>query len=317
MMPKVMKMRRSYWGLIAISFIAAMIGLRCGTERATDPDLPEYGLMPDSVDVEVSSAQQFTLEFATIPSEVTWYVDGVRGGSPATGMITPHGLFIAPHEVPPGGFVTITAEAVLDSSVRETAKAVIRSGYGTPFIQVSPDSLTVILGDSTFFSAVGSGCPLTDPSWSVVAVSSDSDPSGDMRSDGTYLAPAAIPGDITLMVTVETPDCPGKKGIAKAVVRKPEIFVVQFETFSDSFGSAIRRDVSCGGTDLAVDGLDQPGEWITVPYEVRAGGEYSAEIRYKSNYEDVLRIAVSEMGCPSQDPPAETGFVIELGDGLR
>lgn len=316
-MLKAMKMRRSYWGLIAIVFVAAVIGLRCGTERATDPDLPEYGLKPDSVEVEVSSTQQFTLEFATIPSEVTWYVDGIRGGSPATGMITTHGLFIAPHEVPPSGFVTITAEAVLDSSVRETAKAVILSGYGAPFIQVDPDSVTVVLDDSTSFSAVGSGCPLTDPSWSVVAVSSSSDPSGEMSSDGTYLAPAAIPGDITLMVTVESPDCPGKKGIAKAVVRKPEIFVVQFETFSDSSGTMIMRNVSCGGADLAVNGLDQPNEWITVPYEVRAGGEYSAEIRYKSGEEDVLRVVVAEMGCPNSQAPAEAGFVIDDGDGLR
>lgn len=309
-------MRRSYYILIAVVCIAATIGLRCGTERATDPDAPVYGVTPDSVDVEISSTQQFVVEFANIPSEVTWYVDGTRGGSPATGMITPHGLFIAPHEVPPGGYVTITAEAVLDATVREAAKAVIQSGYGTPFIQISPDSVTVILGDSTSFSAAASGCPLADPSWSVATISSGSDPAGDMRSDGTYAAPNTIFGDITLMVTVESPDCPGKKGIAKAVVRKPEMFVVQFEDFSDSSGVAIRRNVSCGLADLAVDGLDKFNEWIVVPYEVRAGGEYSAEIRYKSNDEDFLRVVVAEMGCPNQDPPGEAGFVIDLGDGV-
>jgi hypothetical protein len=162
-----------------------------------------------------------------------------------------------------------------------------------------------------------SASPLSQPSWSVVAISSEYHPAGDIRSDGTYLAPASIPGDITLMVTVESPDCPGKTGIAKAVVLKPQAFVVQFETFSDSSGNMITRNVSCGGTDLAVNGLDQPNEWIIVPYEVRAGGEYSAEIRYKSGEEDVLRVVVSEMGCPDSSSPVESDFVIQNGDGLR
>ena len=309
-------MRRIQYIFMAVLFVAAMIGLRCGTERATDPDTPVYGVTPDSVTVEVSSTQQFTVEFYNVPGEVTWYVDGIRGGNPRAGMITPDGFYIAPHEAPPGGYVTITAEAVIDTAVKETAKAVIQSGYGAPFIEMSPDSVTVILGDSTSFSAAGSGCPLADPSWSVVAVSSSSDPAGEVRSNGTFIAPNTIPGDIALMVAVESPDCPGKKGIAKAVVRKPEMFVVQFEGFSDSSGAAIRRDVSCGGWDLAVDGLDQPNEWIVVPYEARAGGEYSAEIRYKSNDEDFLRVVVAEMGCPNSDQAVEAEFVIDLGDGV-
>jgi hypothetical protein len=289
---KLLGSHRSCWGLIAVAFVASVIGLQCGSERATNPDLPVYGIEPDSVDIEVSSTQQFEVKFETVPSEVTWYVDGVRGGSPGTGMITPDGLFIAPSEVPVGGFVTITAKAELDSSVEETAKAVIRSGYGTLSIDVNPDSMTVILGDSTSFSATASGCPLAEASWSVAAVSAESDPPGTIRSDGTYLAPVSIPGDITLMVTVESPDCPGKKGLAKAVVLQPETFVVQFETFSDSSGSWILRNVSCGGPDLAVNGLDQP------------------------NQGDVLRVVVSEMGCPDSDSPVESNFVIDRGDGL-
>jgi hypothetical protein len=310
------KVRRPYYAIIAAVLIAATFGLRCGTERATEPDTPVYGVKPDSTDVEVSSTRQFTVEFEATPPQVKWYVDGIRGGSPATGMITPDGLFVAPHDIPPSGYVTITARAVLDTTVGGTAKAVIRSGYGAPSIQVSPDSLTVIVGDSTSFSAAASGCPLGEPSWSVVAISENPDPGG-MRSNGTYLAPSAIPSDLTLMVTVESPDCPGKVGLAKAVVRKPEVFVVQFETFSDSSGVMIGRNISCGGLDLAVNGLDQPNEWIIVPYEVRAGGDYAAEIRYKSGEEDVLRVVVSEMGCPNSGTPVEAAFVIDRGDGLR
>ena len=55
-MSKVVRMRRSYYILIAVLFVAATIGLRCGTERATDPDTPVYGVTPDSVTVEASAA---------------------------------------------------------------------------------------------------------------------------------------------------------------------------------------------------------------------------------------------------------------------
>ncbi len=310
-------MRRSYYISMVVIFVAAAIGLRCGTERATGPEIPEYGVTPDSADVEISSTQQFVVEFAATPAKVTWYVDGTCGGSPRTGMITPDGLFIAPHEIPPGGYVTITAKAVLDTTVRETAKAVIHGGSGTPFIQISPDSVTVILGDSTSFSAAGPGCPLADPSWSVTVVSSGSDPAGDMRSDGTYVAPSAILGDLKLMVAIESPDCPGKFGIAEAVVRKPEMFVVQFEEFSDSSGVDISRTAPCHGGGFAVNGLDAPDEWIVVPYEVRAGGEYAAEIHYLSGEDDTLRVTLAEAGCPNTTLPAEIDFVIDEGDGFR
>jgi hypothetical protein len=314
---KIVRIRRSHSILMVALTVAAAVGIRCGTEKGVGPEIPYYGVTPDSVEVGISSTQQFSVEFATVPSEVTWYVDGVRGGTPRTGMITPEGLYIAPHEVPADGYVTITAEAILETPVRETAKAVIRSGYGTPFIEVDPDSITAILGDSTSFSVASSGCALTDPSWSVVAVSSISYPAGEMRANGTYIAPTTIPGDDTLMVTVESPDCPGKMGIARAVILKPATFVVQFEDFSDSSGVAISRAVECHGGAIAVNGLDHPGEWITVPYEARAGGEYAAEIHYQSGEGDSYRMVVTEIGCPNTSVPQEVDFIIDQGDGFR
>jgi hypothetical protein len=311
-----MPTRKIFYTLMAVALIAAMAGLRCGTEKGAEPEGTVYGVTPDSVNVEVSSTRQFSVEFFNVPGEAIWYVDGVRGGTPKTGMITPEGLFVAPHEVPPAGFVTITARAVMDSLVAETAKAVIQSGYGATAIQVNPDSVAVVLGDSLSFSPSASGCALSSPTWSIMAISPIDDPTGEMRLNGTYVAPADVPDDIALMVTVESADCPGKKGLARVEVLKPELFLVQFEDFSDSSGVWIRRNVSCGGGDYAVDGLDQPNEWIIVPYQPPAGGEYSAEIRFKSNYEDVLRVTVTEMGSPNSDPPSEVSFVIELGDGI-
>jgi hypothetical protein len=307
--------RRSLCGLMIVTCVAAIIGLQCG-EKGTEPEPIHYGISPDSTAVEVSSTQQFSATFEAGPVDVIWYVDGVRGGSPETGMITPDGLFVAPHEVPTDGYVTITAEAVVDSSVQESAKAVIQSGYGAVFIQVSPDSQSIALGDSVAFSPAPSGCPLADPEWSITPVSGVSGPVGEIRPNGTYLAPASITGDVILMVTVESPDCPGKKGIAKAVVKKPEVFAVRFEDFSDSSGTNISRLTTCSEGGHVVNGLDNPGEWVQVNYEVRAGGEYAAVVRYEAGIGDVLTVTVTEMGCPDSSSPQEVSFVLDAGNGL-
>ena len=307
-------MRRSVYVFIVIA-CAAVLGLRCG-EKGTEPEPMHYGISPDSVALNVSSTQQFSATCETGPVEVTWYVDGVQGGSPETGMITPEGLFVAPCEVPPAGHVTITGKAVSDTTFRESAKAVIIGGYGAIFIQVSPDSESVAVGDSVQFVPAASGCPLADPEWSLTPVSGAPGSPGTIRADGTYLAPSSITGDVTLMLTVESPDCPGKKGIAKAVVRKPEAFEVRFEDFSDSSGTGISRATPCSGGGHLVNGLDIPGEWIQVDYQVRAGGEYAAVINYAAAADDTLWVTVTEMGCPSSSSPEEVNFVLDAGTGI-
>jgi hypothetical protein len=303
---KVVKVRRSLYGLAVMTCIAAAIGLRCG-EKGTEPEPPRYGLSPDSADVELSSAVQFTLIYETPPLEVVWCVDDVHGGSPETGMITPDGLFIAPYEVPAAGYVTITAEAQLDSLVRSSAKVAIQSGYGTPHIRVNPDSIGVALGDSVELSPAPSGCPLTEPQWSMVTISGDPGNSGTMRSNGTYVAPVSISDDLTLMVMVTGDDCLGKIGIGKILVRAPEPFTVQMEDFTASYGSGITNTVPCPG-GFAVCGLDVPGEWIEIPYHLEIGGMFDAVIHYAPWENNDLGVTVSEATCGVPPEGIEVAF---------
>jgi hypothetical protein len=307
--------RKSLIALLGLACIVAMVGLRCGEDRGTEPELPEYGINPDYADIEVSSVQQFTVAFDTTPAELVWYVDGVRGGSPESGMITPEGLFIAPPEVPPGGSVTITAEAVLDTAVRETATAVITSGYGTPFVSVTPGSASVAVADSAVLSVAASGCPFAEPAWSAIPISPTAGDAGDMKPGGTYVAPAAVADDLILMVRVESSDCPGKQGIAKVVIKKPVRFVVQLEDFTDSYGSGITKTTPCSG-GYAVSGMEVPGEWIEVPFEIPAGGTFVAEIHYAAQVNDVLEAALTIYGCPNPPSPGEIDFRMAQGNGL-
>jgi hypothetical protein len=308
-------LRRSHYGLVVWVCIAVAIGLGCSENKGIGPEPVHYGISPDSVDVQVSSAQQFTATFQAEPLAITWYVNGVRGGTPRTGMITPDGLFVAPYEPPPAGYVTITAEAELDSIVRESAKAVIESGYGATIIVLSPDSAVVAAGDSVEFSPTASGCALTDPLWSVVEISGEAAEIGTMRPNGIYVAPTAVSSDFALIVTVASLECADKVGIGRIAVMAPEPFIVQLEDFTDSYGSGINKTVPCSG-GYAVNGLDWPGEWIEVPYEVPVGGSYTAEIHYAAGVNDVLTVTVQETMCSGSPAPQEVTFEMAQGNGL-
>jgi hypothetical protein len=201
----------------------------------------------------------------------------------------------------------------LDSVVRENAKAVIQGGFGASFVRVFPDSVSVGVGDSITFSLMASGCPFDDPAWSVLDLSSGS--LGDIRANGTYVAPALVSDDLTMMIMVESPDCPGKRGIAMAAITKPDAFVIELEDFTTSFGSGISKTIPCSG-GFAVSGLDQPGEWIEVPFEVHAGAEYLAEIHYAAGVGDILIATVAAQGCGSWGSTPEAEFQMGQGNGL-
>ncbi len=59
-------------------------------------------------------------QFTAIPSSggVTWTVNGVAGGNPAVGTVTPTGLYTAPAAVPAGGKVTVQALSTEDLGAR-------------------------------------------------------------------------------------------------------------------------------------------------------------------------------------------------------
>ena len=67
---------------------------------------------------------QLSATVANGPDEVTWSVDGVAGGSTASGTITAQGLYVAPASPPPGGRVTVRATSTADP--RAHAEASIR-----------------------------------------------------------------------------------------------------------------------------------------------------------------------------------------------
>jgi hypothetical protein len=307
-------MRKNRWiiGAIAVG-LAVTAGLRCGSDTGMEPEVDESGLVPTRATVEVSSSRLFEAAFGGEYPEVSWWVDGIPGGSVEAGMITPEGVYIAPPQVTETGSVTVTAKAVGDTLRQASADVTLVRNSGTAYIEVDPGRSTVALFDSLVFGYTASGCPPTDPDWSIQLISGASVDIGWIDASGTYFPPRFPSGDFELLITAKSNDCEDKTGIARVAVKVPEHFYVEFEDFTETNGPDIDRDVSCGG-GLGITGLDEPGEWITVPVEIPAGGRYTAYLRYAAGFTDRMDVTVTFEDGPYGTPQA--AFVLDQGNGV-
>jgi len=307
-------MRKRRWAILALIVgLAAAAGLRCGSDKGMEPDLDDSGLTPASTTVEVSSSRLFEAAFNGQYPEVSWWVDGIRGGSPETGMITPEGLYIAPSNVTEAGIVSVMAKALDDTLLRASAEVTLEKNTGTAYIEVDPGYSAVAIFDSLVFGYSASGCPSNDPTWSIEVITGSSTDIGSIDDSGTYFPPRFPSGDFELLITARGNGCEDKTGIAKVAVKVPEQFFVELEDFTETNGMDITRGVSCGG-GLGITGLDEPGEWITVPVRIPAGGRYTAYLRYAAGLSDRMDITVMFEDGPHGTPAAT--FILDEGNGV-
>jgi hypothetical protein len=86
---------------------------------------PPVTIAPTSATVAAGATQQFTATTTPANLTLTWQVNGVTGGGPAIGTITPAGLYTAPQVPSPGGPVSISAALQSDNTKFAVATAVL------------------------------------------------------------------------------------------------------------------------------------------------------------------------------------------------
>jgi hypothetical protein len=308
-------MRKPEMWLVIVVGLVVIAGLRCGADKTSGPEPDEFVIVPDSTAVEVSSSQQFVVDYAGESPDVVWSVNGVGGGSAETGVITGDGLYIAPAGRPAVGSVTVGARSVSDPGLTATAKVDLIKTVSTPYVVVEPDTAIVAVTDSVRLSGDAFGCPSDEVTWSIEVARGDPLDTGTMRPDGTYLAPSSLNIGFSLFALARSQSCTDKTGVAFIILKAPIMFTVQMEAFTDSSGVNIKRGVACGG-GYGVSGLDTPGEWITIPVNVPAGGHYEAEIHYAAGIGDILTLRAAAEGCGMGDVDPSADFVLDLGTGV-
>ena len=133
---------------------------------------------------------------------VAWSVNGVRGGTSATGMITTAGVYTAPVDLPVPAAVQVTATSHADPAKFASANLAIASDIS---LTITPPSASVELGANQQFHAQvsSSGHPNTSVRWSMNGAACPS-ACGTVDASGNYTAPQILPQPAKVSLTAQS-----------------------------------------------------------------------------------------------------------------
>jgi hypothetical protein len=184
----------------------------------------QVSVTPSSASILTGGTQVFTATVSgagSLPTTVTWSVNGISGGNPAIGMVVATGnnsaVYTAPAIIPNPPTVTISATSTADSSKSGSATVTLMNGLQ---VSVAPTSASVPAGGAQTFIAMvsGAGTLPTTVTWSVNGVTGGNSTIGTIvgssNNSAIYTAPATIPNPSTVTVTATSAADSSKSGSA-------------------------------------------------------------------------------------------------------
>jgi hypothetical protein len=181
------------------------------------PSSVSVSVTPATASLLLGSAQTFT---ATVTgatnTTVTWSVNGIAGGSAATGNITSAGGYTAPQNLPALTTVTVTAQSVGDPTKQASASITVVSDIT---VSLTPSSTGVELGATQPFHAAiaSSGQPNPAIRWSISGLSCPA-ACGALDTNGNYTAPQILPTASNVTLTAQSVADPAKQASAAVTI---------------------------------------------------------------------------------------------------
>ena len=170
-------------------------------------------LTPAAVTLGAKQSKQFFINGVTTQNgSYTWKINGVKGGTVETGLISAYGWYNSPVTVPAGGKV-VTLSVVSNSDPTKTATATITltasTSSPTPTATVSLTPATVTLGarQSKQFFINGVTTQNGNYTWKINGVKSGTVETGLISAYGWYNSPVTVPAGgkvVTLSVVSKT-----------------------------------------------------------------------------------------------------------------
>jgi hypothetical protein len=179
------------------AFIGLICGLiSCGGGGGSKPVVTITVTAP-STTATVGTPLQFTATVTgTTNTAVSWEVDGVAGGSAATGTISATGSYLAT-TLPNPASVTITGVSQADATKTSSVAITVQNGSAPITVTVSPsgtsdDPLFVQTFAKQTFTATVTGSTNTAVTWTISCQTGGS-ACGAIGSTGNYTAPNSVP----------------------------------------------------------------------------------------------------------------------------
>ena len=268
---------------------------------------------PSTATVLLGASRSFAATVTgTTNTAVLWSVNGVNGGSAASGRITAAGVYTAPAVVPTGGSVTVRATAVAQSTVFAQAVITVSAPPPPVVVAVSPVLATVALGASRTFAATVTGSTNTAVTWSVDGVNGGSAATGRITSGGVYTGPTAMPASTALVIratSVVNPERSAQATVTLVPPPPPITITLTPTTVSLALGAS-RAFVATvtGSTNTAVTwSVNGVTGGTGATGRVAASGVYTAPAVMPSVSTVTLR------AIPAANPALSAQVVIRLG----
>lgn len=161
----------------------------------------QVSVSPSTASVPAGGAQAFTATVSgegTLPTNVTWSVNGILGGSPMVGTIPANSnnsaVYTAPGTIPNPANVTISATSTADQSKSGSATVTIVCANNN---SVSPAAATVALGQAQQFTASLCAAPGAIIAWDVNGIAGGNATFGTIAvtsaTTATFTAPQNLP----------------------------------------------------------------------------------------------------------------------------
>jgi len=212
---------------VGVSVIATSLadGSKSASASITVSCPAANSVSPSSATVAAGATQTFAASLCVAGGvPVTWSVNGVSGGSAATGLIAANSattaIYTAPLSVPQPNSVTIQAAAGTQSA--SAVVTVVNSAAVA--ISIAPPSAAIAAGQRASFSASVSGTVNTSVTWAVNGIANGNATVGQVCAAGSN--PCAAPSgaeDAIEYWAPQTPPQPNAVTLAAASIVNPAI----------------------------------------------------------------------------------------------
>ncbi len=184
------RVRKSHGALLSF-VLAAASSMGCGSGNPSTPPNVTITIDPSVVILGLGGTQQFkTTISGSTNSNVTWEVNGVKGGNLTIGTISSSGLYMAPTAVPNPATVTVTVVSQANTADIANAAVTLTSDV---LVVVSPVTTNLQLGQTQQFNARVTGSTNAAVTWQAGGVTGGNSSVGTISAAGLYSAPHSVP----------------------------------------------------------------------------------------------------------------------------
>jgi hypothetical protein len=176
-------------------------GQQTASSSSSSPVI-SIAIFPSAASVPLGQSKQLVATVCgTTDDGVVWAINGLQGGSSATGTVSSTGTYLAPSTAPAGNSVTVAAISVADHSKSANVVITIQDS-----VAVSPALAAVVTGGTQQFAAAVNGVGSSAVQWMVNGVAGGNATVGAISSSGVYTAPEAVPDSTVAVTAVDASD---------------------------------------------------------------------------------------------------------------